>query len=305
MLIPKGVGARGKACLFQNPNLLRGPIPGAQDSSKRTHEAIRRVLDAHSWPLGMARDFYLQGSYRNNTNIRGDSDVDVVLEMTSAFHHDTSVLSQYEQDLLSSSFQPAWHDWNDFRIETLRALETGFGEGMVSQGNKSIMLKADPPRLAADVVVCMKYRRYTSYSSFVEGITFQALRDKRWIVNYPKEHYKNGAAKSERTWDRYKRTVRMYKNARNHLESTGKFTANIAPSYFVECFLYNAPESKFKQGFQETYFSIVKWMVQNNLDKLVCQNGQERLFGSSPEQWNLAEAKTFANQLVSLWNNWN
>ena len=277
---------------------------GPQDSSKRTHEAIRRVLDAYQWPPGMTRDFYLHGSYLNDTNIRGDSDVDVVLELTSAFHHDASAISQYEQDRLASSFQPASHDWNDFRRETLSALEAGFGRGMVSQGNKSIKLKTDPPRLAADVVVCMEHRRYTGYYTYVEGITFWALHDKRWIVNYPKEHYKNGAAKSSRTWDRYKRTVRMFKNARNHLESIGMMNANLAPSYFVECLLYNAPDSAFRYGFQETFCSIVNWMTQNNLDKFVCQNGQQWLFGSSPEQWSVVDAKTFANQLVSLWNDW-
>ena len=88
--------------------------------------------------------------------------MDVVLELTSAFDHDASALSQYEQGMLDSSFQPATYNWDDFRRETLKALESGFGSGMVAQGNKSIRLKADPPRLAADVVVCMKYRRYSS-----------------------------------------------------------------------------------------------------------------------------------------------
>ena len=50
--------------------LSRWSDHGAQESSKRTHEAIRRVLNAHSWPHGMTYDFYLQGSYRNDTNIR-------------------------------------------------------------------------------------------------------------------------------------------------------------------------------------------------------------------------------------------
>ena len=262
------------------------------------------MLDTYQWPPGMTRAFYLQGSYRNDTNIRGDSDVDVVLELTSAFRHDTSALSQYEQGLLTSSFQPASHDWNDFRRETLKALEAGFSRGIVSQSNKSIKLKADPPRLAVDVVVCMEHRQYTSYSSYVKGITFWAMRDKRWIVNFPQEHYKNGAAKSARAADRYKRTVRMFKNARNHLESTRRISADLAPSYFVECLLYNAPDSAFQYGFQETYCSIVNWIVQNNLDRLVCQNGQQWLFGPSPEQWSAMDAKAFANELVSLWNDW-
>ena len=284
--------------------LSRWSHHGAQDSSKHTHEAIRGVLAAYRWPPGMTYDFYLQGSYRNDTNIRGDSDVDVVLELTSAFHHDSNALPPYEQGVLASSFQPATYDWNSFRRETLRALEGGLGGRMVGQGNKSIKLKADPPRLAADVVVCMGYRRYGNFYSYAEGITFWALRDKRWIVNYPKEHYKNGATKSARTWDRYKRTVRMFKNARNHLESTGRISAGLAPSYFVECLIYNAPDPAFQHSFQETYRSIVNWMVQNDLDRLICQNGQQWLFGPSPEQWSVEDAKVFANQLVSLWNNW-
>ena len=96
----------------------------------------------------------------------------------------------------------------------------GFGKALVGQGNKSIKLKADPPRLAADIVVCMEYRRYTSYNSYAPGISFYALQDKRWVVNYPKLHYNNGAQKSTRTWDRYKRTVRMFKTARNCLEDS-------------------------------------------------------------------------------------
>ena len=284
--------------------LSRWSDHGAQASSKRTHEAIHRALNAYRWPHGMTYDFYLQGSYRNDTNIRGDSDVDVVLELTSTFKHDVTSLSQYEQDVLASSFTPAAHNWNDFRRETLKALEAGFGSRLVAQGNKSIKLKAAPPRLAADVVVCLTHRRYDSSYSYVEGITFWALCDKRWIVNYPKEHYKNGADKSGRTWDRYKRTVRMFKNARNHLQSSDRISAELAPSYFVECLLYNAPDLAFQPGFQDTYRSIVSWMVQDSLDGLVCQNGQQWLFGPSPEQWSVVDAKTFASQLVALWNNW-
>ena len=80
---------------------------GAQDSSKRTHEAIRSVLNAHAWPHGMTYNFYLQGSYRNDTNIRGDSDVDVVLELTSSLKLDTDLLSPFDQNVLLESFPPS------------------------------------------------------------------------------------------------------------------------------------------------------------------------------------------------------
>ena len=284
--------------------LSRWSHHGAQQASIHTHETIRRVLADYRWSANMSYDLYLQGSYRNTTNIRGDSDVDVVLELTSAFHYDSSALSAHEQSALAASFSTATYGWNDFRRDTLNALADGFGQGLVTQGNKAIKLQAAPPRLAADVLVSMTHRRYTSYYSYVEGITFQSLRDKHWVVNYPKEHYDNGAAKSRRTWDRYKRTVRMFKNARNYLESNHRIGQGLAPSYFVECLLHNAPDSAFQSSFQETYCAVVNWMVQADLEKLVCQNGRQYLFGPSPERWSVAHAEDFARHLVALWDNW-
>ena len=277
---------------------------GPQDASKRTHETIRKVLSEYSWPQGVTYDFYLQGSYRNDTNLRGDSDVDVVLELQSMFHHNADSLSSWERDLLKSSFSPSAYTWDDFRRDTLKALERGFGKKYVGQGNKSIKVKAGPQRLAADVVVCLTYRNYTSYYSYMEGITFCALQDKRWIINYPKKHYENGAAKSERTGDRYKRTVRMFKSARNHLESKGRIGAGLAPSYFVECLVYNAPDFAFQTGFQETYCAVVNWMRGAWLENMLCQNGQQNLFGQSPEQWSTGDAREFIGRLVDLWNDW-
>lgn len=78
----------------------------------------------------------------------------------------------------------------------------------------------------------------------------------------------------------------------------------LAPSYFVECLLYNAPDSAFQTSFQGTYRSVVNWMVQTDLKELVCQNGRQYLFGPSPEQWSVADADSFARHLVALWNDW-
>ena len=284
--------------------LSRWSHHGPQEASIRTHQAIRSALEAHSWPQEMAYNVFLQGSYRNDTNIRGDSDVDVVVQLPSAFRHDASLLSPFEQNQLDSTFEPALYDWDDFRRDVLRALVNRFGSNLVAQGNKSIKVKADPPRLATDVVACIEYRKYLNYHSYVEGITFWALQGKYWIVNYPKEHYRNGAAKSVSTSDRYKRTVRMFKNARNFLVSNGKINAALAPSYFIESLTYNAPDAAFQSGFQDTYYSIVKWMTSTNLTGLVCQNGQQYLFGPSAEQWSVQDAQAFAGWLAALWNNW-
>ena len=117
----------------------------------------------------MTYDFYLQGSYHNDTNLSGDSDVDVVLELNSAFRHNLNSLSRHEQDRLSSSFQPPTYSWNDFRQQAFRALGNGFGRALVGQGNKSIKLQGASRRLAADIVVCMEFRKYMSSRSYVQG----------------------------------------------------------------------------------------------------------------------------------------
>ena len=283
--------------------LSRWSNHGSQTNSKKTHETIRRALESYSWPEEVTYDFFLQGSYSNSTNIRGDSDVDVVLKLNNTAHYDDSLLSPHDQDKPKKSFQTPTYRWGDFRRDALAALKSRFHQS-VEEGNKSIKIGASPSRLAADVVVCIKYCRYTSLNSFVEGIAFYPMRGRRLIVNYPKEHRSNGAAKNARTKDRYKRTVRMFKNARNRLESDGRIGHGLAPSYFLECLIYNASEGAFVDSLQDTYCSIVDWMCNGDINEAVCQNEQLCLFGPSAEQWSLKSAKTLSRRLKALWNDW-
>ena len=191
--------------------LSRWSDHGPQAAAIRTHQKIRNVLDNHNWPDGMTREFSLQGSYSNDTNIQGDSDVDVVLELSSTTHIDATGLATWSQHTIMSQYEDAEWSLDDFRREALRALKGGFGPHAVSEGNKSIKLGRARKRLPADVVVCIGYRRYATQYQYFDGIRLYALQDRRSIVNYPELHYENGVAKSRRTWDRFKRTVRMFK----------------------------------------------------------------------------------------------
>ena len=213
-------------------------------------------------------------------------------------------LSDWERRRLTSTLGPVTYGWNDFRRDALKAMALGFGRPVIAQGNKTIKLKPNPGSLAADVVVCANHRTYNSQSVYVDGIMLLALQDKREIVNYPKLHYQNGAEKGRRTWDRYKRTVRMFKSARNRLLDDGRLRRGVAPSYFLACLLYNAPDRCYQASFQETYCSIVNWMMEVELGMLVCQNGRQLLFGDLPEHWSQSDARALSSGLVDLWNNW-
>lgn len=269
---------------------------GAVTTSKATADSIKNALNAYNnWPEGIDFEVYLQGSYKNDTNIRGDSDVDVVAQLNSTFY---SNLSEDQKRTLGLS--PASYSWSNFRSDVLKVLKDYYGQSQITEGNKSIKIKANNGRLPADVVVCSQYRRYKTVSSddFVEGMCFWTRNDDRQVINYPKVHYDNGVSKHQNSSKWYKPVVRLFKNSR------GNISGDATPSYFLECMLYNVPNSKFGTSYQDTFCNVVNWLNEINLDNFICQNGQLILFGSTQEQWNTNQAKAFIKNLISLWNNW-
>ena len=194
-----------------------------------------------------------------------------------------------------------------------------YGPSVVSEGNKSLKVRGGSGRLNADVVVCLQYRKYRHFyglnnQDYVEGIVFYTRYDNQRIINYPKLHYANGVTKNGagRTNRRYKPTVRMFKNARTYLVDHLIISQDLAPSYFLECLLYNMPDSKFEQSLQITFLNTISWLVdalknaldRNELENFLCQNEQLPLFGDAPEQWSVGKAVTLVQALIDLWKNW-
>lgn len=285
---------------------------GAVTTAKNTHESIRNALDRHTWPTGVNYEVYLQGSYKNTTNIRGDSDVDVVAQLNSTFKRDLSDLSDYQKNLYYQAYDTATYHWENFRADVLTALCNYFGSSAVNIGNKSIKVtgNSNSNRLPADVVACMQYRKYKHFRSlsdqnYVEGMVFYTLREDRKVINFPKVHYQNGTKKNGKTSGWYKPTIRIFKNARTHLVTKGIISKELAPSYFLECLLYNVPDVKFTSNHQDTFCNVINWVLEADMNSFVCQNEQVYLFGNTPEQWSSTSAKEFLGELVDLWNNWN
>jgi len=270
---------------------------GAIATAKLTADSIKNALNSFSYwqPNGIDFEVYLQGSYKNDTNIRGDSDVDVVAQLNSSF---SSNLSESQKQILGLT--PASYTWSDFRSDVLQALRNYYGQNLITEGNKSIKVGAGSNRLLADVVACMQYREYRSVSNYAytEGMTFWTRNEFRQVINYPKIHYDNGVAKHQNSNQWYKPVVRMFKNSRSSIPG------DTTPSYFLECMLYNVPDSNFGTNYQHTYINVVNWFNGANLNNFVCQNGQLYLFGTTPEQWNTVDARIFIHNLISLWNNW-
>ena len=185
---------------------------GSIDLSKRTHEAIRSALK--EWEDLRNRDYevYLQGSYKNSTNISGSSDVDVIAQ-TNVFSSNKGELPLVQRKAHDRVYPFADYSLERFREDVLAALRKHFRHSSVVEGDKAIKLLPSSGRLSADVVVCEQYREYEYFydrknQARVEGIRFVTRRARQKIINYPKPHYKHGVSKNDECTVTYKGGVR-------------------------------------------------------------------------------------------------
>lgn len=287
---------------------------GSTTNSARTYEIIKNSINRINWNSDLKYEVYLQGSYRNNTNIYGNSDVDIVVELTSTFSSDRSKLDDVGLEVWRS-YPAAKYTLPAFKETIIKQLIADFGAESVKVGNKAITVERNGSRLEADVLVCNTYGKYspnhgTTNLSYAEGIIFQKSDTGISVINYPKVHYKNGTKKNEvhSTNGRYKPVVRIFRNIKAHLVNNGIINGNIAPSYFVECLLYNGLNTNFYGlNYQQAVYNLLD---QFHIDfqteahrNYVVQNEQRNLFGTGEQQWSADNARIFLNQAIRLYNN--
>ena len=175
---------------------------------KQAHVPIREALDAHQGLSQFKYEIFLQGSYKNDTNLGGDSDVDVVVRLASKLKPRAVALSG-EQLQKDGSHRFALERWQSFREHAMKAMRARFGKA-VKSGRKSIKVPKGKIPADADLVVTLNHKG---------GIGFYLPDERRWVVSYPQLHHQRGSKKAQATSKRFKRTIRMFKAARNHLVS--------------------------------------------------------------------------------------
>ena len=259
----------------------------------QAHLPIRAALDAYKWPSEIKYEVFLQGSYKNDTNLGGDSDVDVVVRLNQRLRPRVAELSGrlLQED---ASHQGAYRRWKSFRDHALKAVRARFGNAAES-GRKTLKVPKGKIPADADLVVTLRYS---------EGIAFYLPNEEHWVVSFPQQHHDQGQKKEEARGRRSKRTVRMFKAARNRLVEKKMLTKSDAPSYFIECLLYNVPDGLFAPKLAPTYTGILDWLQKAQLKEFVCQNGEVPLFGRGREQWSVEKARAFVRALQEMWDTW-
>lgn len=287
---------------------------GSIDLSSRTYASVRSALEhstnspiSHLISSGVI-NIRLQGSYANDTNIRGDSDVDVIVEYTNTFHSNKHELPPQDLYVHEQTYSVASYQWKDLRGDVITALQKYFGNDTVdTTGNKSLKILKNSNRLRSDVVPVVSYRRYAYFKDGTnhekeKGVAFYHMTTKQEIINYPDYHKDNGVTKHANTTEWFKPTVRIFKNMVSYLIDRGVLTKEIAPSYFVQCLIYNTPNNLFGQNYQTTIVDVLNYLSTANLEIFKCQNERHNLFDTGDTFWNTTDARTTINALIHLWN---
>lgn len=298
---------------IQEAQLQTWSNQGATTSSASTYSSIKNCIEGNNWNNDVSFDIYLQGSYRNSTNIRGDSDVDVVVEFSSVFYSNKKNLPLEQLNEFNEYFSDGKYSLESFKNAVTKRLQYYYGDDHVKVGNKSIKVLANSGRLECDVVCCAQYRHYNSFSktntsNYVRGIVFWTNKTNQKVVNFPKLHFDNGASKNNNCNSNFKPTIRIIKNIKSRLVSSGIIASSLAPSYFIEGLMFNMPNSDYLNSTHHSRFLSTLNTFYNysdaELEGLKCQNGQRYLFGDSDQQWDIAECKEFRNQLIKFWNDY-
>lgn len=275
---------------------------GAQDAAQKTYASVKAALEAHQNLKTKNVEIFLQGSYANDTNIRGDSDVDIVVMLPRTFSSDTTRLNTVEKTLFDKHWSPAIYTSKDLRRDVIKALKSHYGEGRVEEKNKCIRIHKKDGYVDADVVPAIQHRLYRGYiyspGDFIEGTAIDTLKGDR-IINYPKEHKKNGATKNFHTIGKYKPTVRQIKNLKRHAVQQGVLDPKDAPGYMLECMAYNVPVNLFESHDHLRLARVMMWLLEANFEKFTSADEVHTLFHTDPGKFSASSAKRILTTLSS------
>jgi hypothetical protein len=271
--------------------------PSSDDEKAQQDRAQRMVTDAvkgHEPLKSAALSVYAKGSYANNTNVRRDSDVDIVVQCQVCQYFDYMP----GQEPASPAGSPYVGEWapGKLRSEVSTALAKAFGASNVDTSGKLALLIGAVPgsRPSIDVVPCFDYRLYNDphRSSWRDGSCVWPSSGPK-IVNWPAQQLNNGRSKNTRTGGRYKYFARALKNAENVLVREGTIEAKA--SYLMECLAWNVTDATLQTGdlsagFRATLAELWEGLDSNGCDRWTEPNDIKYLFRAG-QKWAVDDAR--------------
>jgi hypothetical protein len=287
----------------------QSPGQTERDKCDNAVRAVRNAIDASTALAGRLVRVFPQGSYRNRTNVRQDSDVDVAVCSSYTTFFDPPL--PHAQVGLT----PATYLFHQFREDVAAALIAHFGARAVRAGRKAFDIHENTYRIAADVVPMFEYHSYLLGILVNSGTAFAC--EGRLIVNYPEQHYNNGVAKNIATGRRFKAITRILKRLRYEMLSDSAYAAVAAgvQSFEIESMVWNVPDPLFggaaspflaslypETGIREPLKQVLQHLYAGTETDQACArwkevNGINPLFGAG-QPWTREAAQTF---IVYAW----
>lgn len=271
-----------------------------QDKQERAERMVREAVREHELLKGCDLTVFAKGSYKNNTNVRSDSDVDIAVQCHEAMYWAEASPGAHPT---SSSYGGIWTP-SKLRSEVLAALRVKFPGQVDASGSTAIRVNSNTSRVDADVVPCFDYRYHFSATSFRDGSKV-FNKDGSALVNWPDQQYANGVTKNSRTGRSYKGAVRIMKRIENAMVEAGYHRE--VQSFFVECLVYNVPDEILKRS---TWVETIKGVIYTIWDE---SEGSEPVDSSdrwlevseckylfhAQQPWSREDARDFA---YAAWN---
>lgn len=288
----------------------RPPSDSEEAKADRAARMINDAISNHA-PLETKEiSVYGTGSYKNNTNTRNESDIDIAVVLHDCFFSKYPQTMPPQPEDLGHTRGVAY-GLSAFRDDVGRALVAKFGSEGVTAGSKAFDVHSNTARLDADVAVFLEHHRYTGKLNvdgtwhYLEGVEMRD-QDGTRIINWHHDHFKNGVDKNNRTGRRYKRIARVMKCLRDDMKKNDNEEVRRAadvPSFLLECLAFNASDNSFQKVdlYDDLKAVITELWNDTKPEKedfvLVEVSGLKWLFGNE-QPWTKASAHNF---LLKAW----
>jgi hypothetical protein len=253
------------------------PSQTERDKADRSERMIRDAISSYA-PLATRNVYtFAQGSYRNRTNVRAESDVDIcVLSRATLYPDYTHAPGVNNQSL---GFPGLTYSFSDLKRDVEAALKAYFGAGSITPGDKAFDVKENTSRIAADVVPTfegrMYYRDALGILQYHSGTVLQCTSNGRLIYNWPEQHYANGVTRHDQTARQFKKKARCLKSLRCEMADNGSANAKAMSSFLLESLVYNCPDATFAQP---SHFEDMKAVIIHLWNATPDDACEQRLF---------------------------
>lgn len=266
--------------------------PGLSEQLRleRAERMVKEAVNRHGPFRGLDITVAAKGSYPNKTNVRGDSDVDIMVKLNDPVHTDGVAAWWFGEQADTGTWTRA-----RLRQEVRTALTKHFGSVDQDHNLAFYVPEVAGSRPSIDVVPCFKWVKRDPSAPGGEYVGSAVYgRDGQRIINWPELQLANGRAKNNSTSLRYKFVVRVLKNVENDLAAEGVIKA--LPSYFSECLIYNVPDPVFLVGdfdnavrasLQEVYRQLKSFVGVHFMRE---PNGIKKVFGEG-QKWTEKDAR--------------